>query len=289
MNKDSKMPKENKDINEKTMNQDNSNKSTLTNLNTKHRIAIYIPARNAAKTILNVLERIPLEVKNNVEEIFVVDNASKDNTSVLLLDYKNSQKLPHLKVVSNADDKGYGGSQKMAYQYAIDHGFDIIVMLHGDAQYAPEYLSYLLKPVENNQADLMFGSRMTGDPKKGGMPFWKRLGNRLLTKIENKILETNLSEFHSGYRAYRVDALRKVPFQKCSNNYQFDTEILVLFAHSKLRIREQTIPTHYGADSAHPSISDLGVYSFNILCIMLEYYLHKKGIRKRELFSFQPP
>ena len=250
------------------------------------RIAIYIPARNAAKTIIAVLDRIPAEIRFKVEEIFVVDNASKDETSPLVLQYKKEKNWPHLKVIRNTQDLGYGGSQKVAYQYAIDKGFDIIAMLHGDAQYAPEYLPQLLEPVEKGEADLVFGSRMTGDPKKGKMPFWKRLGNRALTKIENVVLETNLSEFHSGYRVYSVGALKKVPFQKCSHNYHLDTEILVLFAIAKLRIAERTIPTHYGSGSESPSLQDLAVYSSNILRIMAGYYLHKKGIRRKELFSF---
>ncbi len=273
------MPEENKKFTENfTENRTKSEKSG-------RKIVIYIPARNAAKTILKVLERIPPEVKDRVKEIFVVDNASKDNTSLLVLEYKKSKNLPHLKVMHNAQDQGYGGSQKMAYKYAIENGFDVIAMLHGDAQYAPEYLSYLLKPVENNEADLMFGSRMTGDPKKGGMPFWKRLGNRSLTRIENHILETNLSEFHSGYRVYSVEALKKMPLERCSNDYRFDSEILVLFALLHLRIRERSIPTYYSSDSKSPSLYDLSIYAFNILSIMSRYFLHKKGWRKDSLFS----
>src|SRR3989338_9308714 len=131
----------------------------------------------------------------------------------------------------------------------------------------------------------MFGSRMTGDPKKGGMPFWKRLGNRVLTRIENNILETNLSEFHSGYRVYSVEALKKMPLEHCSNDYRFDSEILVLFALLHLRIGERSIHTHYSSASNSPSLYDLGVYAFNILSIMNRYFLHKKGWRKNSLFS----
>lgn len=250
------------------------------------RTAIYIPTRNAAKTITNVLDRIPAEVKSKVEEIIVVDNASKDGTSLLVLQYKNEKNVPHLRVMQNTQDLGYGGSQKLAYQYTIDKGFDIVVMLHGDAQYAPEYLPQLLEPVEKGEADLVFGSRMSGDPKKGKMPFWKRFGNRTLTKIENFVLKTDLSEFHSGYRVYNVEALKKVPFQRCSNNYHLDTEILVLFTIAKLRICEKTIPTHYGYGSESPSLRDLAIYSLNILKIMGSYYLHQKKIINKELFSF---
>ncbi len=258
-----------------------SNQFPETSKRTK--IAIYIPARNAARTIVNVLERIPTEIKERAEEIFVVDNNSKDETSLLVLQYKKEKEISNLKIIHNKQDVGYGGSQKIAYQYAIDRGFDVIVMIHGDAQYAPEFLPKLLEPLEEG-ADLVFGSRMTGDPKKGGMPSWKISGNKILTKIENYVLETNLSEFHSGYRVYNVNALKKVPFNKCSNNYQFDTEILVLFAIAKLNIQERTIPTHYGSDSESPSPTDLLVYSSNILLTMAKYFLHKKGLKSNELF-----
>jgi len=152
-------------------------------------------------------------------------------------------------------------------------------MLHGDGQYAPELLPDLIKPVEEGKADLVFGSRMTGDPLAGGMPYYRYLGNKGLTFIENKTLGLNLSEFHSGYRVFSCEALKKIPFDKCSDNYHFDTEILIQFRIKNLRIAERSIPTHYGEESGSPSIKDLAIYSTNILLALKDYVYHKKGIK----------
>ena len=249
------------------------------------KIAIYIPARNAAATLPIVLDRIPDEVKKKVREIFVVDNASRDNSYLTVIGYKKEKNLSNLRVMRNKEDKGYGGSQKIAYEYAINKGYDIIVMLHGDAQYAPEMLPFILKPLEEGTADMVFGSRMKGDPLKGGMPMWKLIGNKSLTWIENKVLKLDLSEFHSGYRAFSVKALKKVPFKKCDNDYHFDTDILIQFKIKGLRIRETPIPTHYGEESHSPSPWQLVKYTLNILKSLLEYELHIAGIKKKDKFD----
>ncbi|SRR3989344_403251 len=249
------------------------------------KIAIYIPAYNAAHTVPLVLDRIPQEIKEKVAEIFVVDNASTDDTYLTVIEYKHAKGLHNLKVIRNEKNKGYGGSQKVAYQYCLDKGYDIVVMLHGDAQYAPEYLPRLIEPVENGEADFVFGSRMTGNPLKGGMPLWKYAGNKTLTKMENLVLGTNISEFHSGYRVFSCEALRKVPFQICSDEYYFDTEILIQVHLAGLRMGERTIPTHYGKESMHPSLKHLYKYCSNIILTMGKYLLHKKGIKKYKLFE----
>ena len=254
------------------------------------RIAIYIPAYNAASTIPKVLNRIPADLKQQVEEIFVVDNASEDNTHLVAIGYGHVNELPTLKVFRNERNLGYGGSQKFAYRYCIERGFDVVVMLHGDAQYAPEKISYLLEPIVANQADLVFGSRIAGAPLAGsldgrGMPYHRYLGNRLLTAVQNRVLGWNLSEYHSGFRVFRCDALKYVGFQQCSDYYHFDTEILIRFRLHNMRVVERPIPTYYGNEKFH---GDIWVYGARVLDTMVKYWLSQRGLRHDPRFELSP-
>lgn len=249
------------------------------------KIAIFIPAYNAATTIPLVIDRIPEQIKKEVKEIFVIDNASPDNTYLTVIGYKQLKEINNLSVIRNDINKGYGGSQKIAYEYAIEKGYDAIVMLHGDAQYAPEKLPALLEAMKENNADLVFGSRIQGNPLKGGMPLWRFIGNRALTFFQNRVLGTNFSEFHSGYRVYDCNALKKIPFNLCSDNYHFDTEIFVQCVINNLKIMEVTIPTHYGPESKSPSVKQTVNYCMNVVKTMFKYLLHKRGIKKLEMFE----
>ncbi len=240
------------------------------------KIAIFIQAYNTASTVPVVLDRIPKSLKKRVAEIFVIDNASSDSTYLTIIGYKAKEHLPNLKIIRNKKNIGYGGSQKKAYNYAIKKDFDIIVMLHGDAQYAPEKIQLILEPLENGEADMVFGSRMSGNPLKGGMPLWRYIGNKSLTKIENLVLGLNLSEYHSGFRAFSCEALKKVQFEKCSNNYTFDTDILIQFKINNFRIVERPIPTHYGIESKSPTLMHTIIYSYNILKSLFYYYIKAK-------------
>jgi 2-polyprenyl-3-methyl-5-hydroxy-6-metoxy-1,4-benzoquinol methylase len=145
-------------------------------------------------------------------------------------------------------NQGYGGNQKIGYHYAIEHGFDYVALLHGDGQYAPEVLPMLVEPLRRGEADAVFGSRMMkpGDALRGGMPLYKFVGNRILTTIQNALLKTRLTEFHSGYRVYAVEALRRIPFERNTNVFHFDTEIIIQLLFAGQRIRELAIPTYYG-------------------------------------------
>lgn len=241
------------------------------------RIAIYIPTFNAGRTLPLVLDRIPQDVKARVDEIFIVDNASPDNTYLIGVGYKNEKGLQNLNVYKNDTNVGYGGSQKVAYRYAIEKGYDLVVMLHGDAQYAPEKISALLEPFEKHEADMVFGSRIAGLPLKGGMPLHRYLGNKFLTAVENFVLDWNLSEYHSGFRVYSCEALKQIPFERCSNDYHFDTEILVQFRLKQLRVVERPIPTYYGDEKSYVNVWRYGI---DILFTMGEYLLHQKGIRR---------
>lgn len=246
------------------------------------KIAIFIPAYNAAYTLPVVLDRIPPEIKEKVQQIFVIDNASPDNTYLIGIGYRQAKGLDKLEVFRNESNRGYGGSQKIAYRYAIDNGFDIIVMLHGDAQYAPEKIPALLEPLERGEADMVFGSRIAGLPLKGGMPIYKFLGNKFLTWIQNRVLGMDLSEFHSGFRLFSCAALAKLPFALCADDYHFDTDIILQFKIKGLRIKEMPIPTYYGKEKCGVNVI---AYGLNVLKSTLHYWLWSKGLIKAEKFT----
>ena len=249
----------------------------------KLKIAIFIPAYHHVKTLPSVIDRIPQEVKDEIAEIFVIDDASSDNTYLLAKGYKLERGLDKLNVYKNKKNKGYGGNQKRGYTYAVNKGYDVVVMLHGDGQYAPEVLPRLLKPFYEGRADMVFGSRIKGNPLKGGMPFYKYVGNRVLTFLENLILDMNLSEFHSGYRIYNCHALKQIPFELCANDFHFDTDILIQFKEKGLRIVEEPIPTYYGDEISYVNVIQ---YGLNCLKSVLMYKFHKWGwvnIKKFEI------
>lgn len=246
------------------------------------KIAIFIPAYNAAYTLPLVLDRIPAEIKEKVKKIFIIDNASPDNTHLIGIGYREAKGLDKLEVFRNEINRGYGGSQKLAYRYAIDNGFDIVVMLHGDAQYAPEKIPYLLEPLEHGDADMVFGSRIAGLPLKGGMPLHKFLGNKFLTGIQNRVLRMKLTEFHSGFRVFRCAALAQVPFERCSNDYHFDTDIIIQFKIKGLHIVEMPIPTYYGKEKCGVNVVS---YGLNVLKSMATYWLWSKGWLKIPMFD----
>ncbi|MDQ2839661.1 MAG: bifunctional glycosyltransferase/class I SAM-dependent methyltransferase [Acidobacteriota bacterium] len=213
------------------------------------RIGIFIVAYNALTTLSTVLKRITPEVWRNVEQVVVFDDASQDATYELAVGIRAMTNLPKLRVLKHTKNLGYGGNQKAGYRYFVEQGFDIVVLLHGDGQYAPELLSHMYAPLVRGEADAVFGSRMMkdfGGPLKGGMPFYKYVGNRLLSAFENRALGLNLTEFHSGYRAYNVHALARVNLDKLTDDFHFDTEIIIKLHHQNFRILEVPIPTFYG-------------------------------------------
>ena len=213
------------------------------------RIGILIVTYNAVTTLTKVLKRITPNVWKNVEEVAVFDDASHDATYELAMGLKSLRQLTKLEVLSHPKNLGYGGNQKAGYRYFIDKGFDIVVLLHGDGQYAPEILSHLYHPIVRGEADAVFGSRMMrtyGGPLKGGMPLYKYVGNRILSVYENRALGMNLTEFHSGYRAYNLVALKNIDFTHMTDDFHFDTEIIIKLQHQRYRIQEVPIPTYYG-------------------------------------------
>jgi len=217
------------------------------------RVLIFVVAYNAEKTIESVLDRIPSELRNSSVEVLVIDDSSKDATFHTGLKREDQSSDFKITILRNPVNQGYGGNQKLGYRYAIDHGFDIVALIHGDGQYAPEKLPTLLEPFLNDEADAVFGSRMIHkqDALKGGMPLYKWVGNQVLTTFQNKMLGSTLSEFHSGYRIYSTKALRLIPFERNSNDFHFDTDIIVQLHFAKQRIVEIPIPTFYGDEICH--------------------------------------
>jgi len=216
----------------------------------KPRLLVFIVAYNAEKTITRVLSRIPASLLDTYStEVLIIDDASGDETFARSHRASRDAGSPfRITALFNPVNQGYGGNQKLGYRYAIENGYDFVALIHGDGQYAPECLPQLLEPLRTGTAEAVFGSRMLNprDALRGGMPMYKFFGNRILTWIENRLLKSSLSEFHSGYRIYSTRALQAIPFERNSNDFHFDTEIIIQFLVARLRIRELPIPTYYG-------------------------------------------
>ncbi len=254
---------------------------------TRKRIAVLIVTYNAENTLRRVLERIPAEVWEKVEEVFVFDDQSQDHTIEVGLEYRRDTQRKNLHIFRNDKTLGYGGNQIRGYQYAIQRGFDIVALLHGDGEYPPEALSELLEPLERDEADAVFGSRMVvaGAALKGGMPSYTLVGNRILSTLENALLGMGLTEFHSGYRLYSVAALKDVPFEKNTHDFHFDTQIIIQLHAAHKRIVEIPIPTNYGAQirALH------GIrYAKNVLVSLLRYRAHELGLTHRPEYAIAP-
>ena len=262
------------------MNTQSENQST----SRKPKIGIFIIAYNAVNHLIKTISRIPKDVYEDVDEIFVIDDASTDNSYYAAIGYKHEYGIDKLTVHRNEENQGYGGNQKVGYQYAIDRGLDVVALVHGDGQYAPEALPSLLEPFKSGSADMVFGSRMSnkGEALKGGMPLYKYLGNRILTTIQNYLSGLALSEYHSGYRLYSVKALKEIPFQSFTNTWHFDTQIILAMAERNMRIVELPIPTYYGDEICHVN----GIpYAVN--CLVTSYQFARN--RKRNIISYPGP
>lgn len=206
------------------------------------KVTAVLPAFNAEKTLRRTWEAIP---KNHVHEVILVDDASTDNTVA------RAEEIDGLIVILHEKNKGYGGNQKTCYTEALKRGADVVIMIHPDFQYDPSYVPQMIKPILENKTDLVMGSRfLDSDPRAGGMIWWRYWGNRFLTTMQNFVLGTHLSEGHSGYRAYSRKLLEIIPYQKFSDDFVFDSQMLVAVTRRRLPITEVTIPTRYTADSS---------------------------------------
>jgi 2-polyprenyl-3-methyl-5-hydroxy-6-metoxy-1,4-benzoquinol methylase len=240
------------------------------------RIGILVVAYNAVTTLASVLDRIPSDFHQRVAEIVICDDASHDATHLVALGYQQAAPDLPITVIRHEKNLGYGGNQKSGYRLAIDHDLDIVVLLHGDGQYAPECLESIVEPLVRGEADAVFGSRMmaNGSARRGGMPMYKYIGNKVLTRFENAVAGARLTEWHSGYRAYSTQALKSIPFERNSDGFDFDTQIIIQLIDAGKRIAEVPIPTYYGDEVCY--VNGLG-YARDVAKDVVRYRLGKMG------------
>jgi glycosyltransferase involved in cell wall biosynthesis len=239
----------------------------------ENRVAVFIVCYNAERHIEEVLGRIPDWVADKLAEVFVIDDSSQDATVRKVVSAEWSKAGGALRIFKTPYNQGYGGNQRLGFLYAISRGFDIVVLLHGDGQYAPEFLPDILAEYSRPAgADAVYGSRFLTKwgALKGGMPLYKFAGNRVLTLMQNRVIGTRLSEMHSGYRSYRTAALKKVPFQLNSTGFDFDADIIIQFHAAGLAIREVGIPTFYGDEICH--VNGLG-YAWACMIAAVQFRL----------------
>ena len=238
------------------------------------RRVIVLPAYRAAKTLVEVVGDIP---QGQADRILLVDDASADATVSVAT-------ALHLDVIRHRRNLGYGGNQKTCYRQALAMGADVVVMLHPDGQYDPAIIPNLCGVIESGEADIVLGSRWLGlDPAKAGMPWWKRIGNRFLTASENRVLGLKLSEYHTGYRAYSRRFLQAIPFLENSNDFVFDTQVLIQAATFGFKIGEVPAIGKYHEDASSVSFSTSTVYGLKTLGALVRYVLHRAGFRSRWL------
>ncbi len=237
------------------------------------KITVVMPAYNAARTISKTYRDIP---KNLVSEIIVVDDDSHDET------VKLAKKLGS-KVFIHSTNLGYGGNQKTCYWEALKSKPDIVVMVHPDYQYDATLIPDLVKPILDGRFDIVLGSRIRSrqEALAGGMPLYKYFANRFLTILENIILGLNLSEYHTGFRAFSRRALQTVPFQRFSNDFVFDQEILIAAVSAGLKISEIPVPVRYFPEASSINFFRSVRYGLMTLLTLLKYLLRSWGIKSR--------
>jgi 2-polyprenyl-3-methyl-5-hydroxy-6-metoxy-1,4-benzoquinol methylase len=251
------------------------------------RVAIVVVAYNAESTLIETLNRIPDDVRPLVDELFILDDASGDRTYDLARAWAAANTHFKTVVIRHSKNLGYGGNQKAAYRIAAERSIDVVVLLHADGQYAPEILGDMLGPLLEGTADAVFGSRMMqkGAARAGKMPLYKRAGNRILTWIENRLLGTSLTEFHSGYRAYSVPLLSGLLVQENSDGFNFDTQIIAQIVGAGGRIVEIPIPTYYGDEICY--VNGLK-YAFDVVRDVLRFRMSQIGLGSAPWISAEP-
>ncbi len=244
------------------------------------RVVVVMPAYNAARTLLRTYREIPHDL---VHHIILVDDVSADDTVAIA-------GLLGIRTIVHQQNRGYGGNQKTCYATALADGADIVVMLHPDYQYDATTIPALIAPILRGEADLMLGSRFLGDPLGGGMPKWKWLSNRFLTGVENRAFGLRLSEYHTGLRAYSRRLLETIPFQRNSDDFVFDQELIAqVVAGGRFRIGEIAVPTRYFAEASSVGLRRSVVYGLSTLRVVLRFILHQRGLRPSAQLTAGPP
>lgn len=234
----------------------------------KPKVIVVMPAYNAARTLERTYRDIPAGV---VDHVILVDDMSRDETVDI------AQQLG-LEVVVHIQNRGYGGNQKTCYIEALKQGADIVVMLHPDYQYDSTLIPQLIAPIVGGKADMIMGSRLLGNPLAGGMPFWKYVSNRFLTICENQVLRQNLSECHTGFRAYRRRLLETIPFLLNSDDFLFDSQVIIQAVAFGFRIREIAVPTRYFQEASSVNFRRSVCYGFGTLGALARYAVDRAGI-----------
>ncbi len=239
------------------------------------RVGVFVVAYNAVSTLASVLDRIPESVRPSIDVVLVSDDYSTDETYEVGVAYEHENDGLPIAVVRQRRNLGYGGNQKFGYRWMMDRGLDVVVLLHGDGQYAPERLPEIVAPILEGRADVVLGSRMLGEGAlAGGMPLYKYVGNKILTRFQNRVSGLRLSEWHSGYRAFSLAHLAKVPFEENADGFHFDTEVLLQLYDSGARIVEVPIPTYYGGEICH--VNGLA-YAKDVSIDVVRYRLARLG------------
>lgn len=235
------------------------------------KVVVVMPAYNAAKTIQKTYADIPAGI---VSQIILVDDVSQDETVTI------AQRLG-MQVVVHIQNRGYGGNQKTCYLHALAADADIVVMLHPDYQYDSRLIPELIQPIAESRADLVLGSRfLSSGTLAGGMPLYKYISNRFLTMSENLVLRQHLSECHTGFRAYSRRLLETIPFVLNSENFVFDTQVIVQAVAFGFKISEIAVPTRYFKEASTVNFRRSVVYGLATLGALLEYSLDRTGLKK---------
>jgi glycosyltransferase involved in cell wall biosynthesis len=242
----------------------------------KPKVVVVMPAYNAEKTLRMTYAELPRDV---VDLVILVDDGSKDETIRIARELK-------LEVFVHDRNYGYGANQKTCYREALRAGADIVVMVHPDYQYDPKLLPEIIKPIEEDRADVVLGSRLlAGDVVRQGMPWWKYISNRFLTGLENTVFGLHLAEYHTGYRAYRRQALESVNLEMNSDKFVFDQEIVAQFVDIGMRIAEVPVPTRYFPQASSCSFVASSRYGLSILGVLTRYLLHRSKLVKQKQFQ----
>ncbi|HEY3065826.1 MAG TPA: glycosyltransferase family 2 protein [Methylomirabilota bacterium] len=240
------------------------------------KVVVVMPAYNAGRTLRMTYEELP---KDTVNLVILVDDGSTDGTLEI------ARQLD-LEIFVHNRNYGYGANQKTCYTEALRAGADIVVMVHPDYQYDPTLVPHIIEPILRNEADVVLGSRLKGGAAlQGGMPWWKYVSNRFLTAVENHAFGLALSEYHTGYRAFRRQVLETVNFAANSDGFIFDQEIVAQVVGAGFRISEIAVPTRYFAEASSASFGDSLVYGLKILSVLFWYSLHRRGLRRSRRFD----